>query len=266
MKRDQEGSPSTRPIGATTRGRWTAGTSSAGDDTAPDDSVGPDTGPALSTDTGGGANPQGVDVSHWDYEVDWGAVYADGVSFMWAKATEGTGFEDPNFVANTRGARDAGLYVGAYHFAVPSDSDAVTQADYFVQHGGDWSADGQTLPGALDIEWNPYDGGDCYGMSVGEMTAWIREFVDEYAALTGRTPIIYCGQLWWSECVDDSDFSDAPLWVASWDDAVPELPAGWDDWDVWQYGAASVAGIPVDADVNVYNGSEARLQELADGG
>jgi GH25 family lysozyme M1 (1,4-beta-N-acetylmuramidase) len=96
------------------------------------------------------------------------------------------------------------------------------------------------------------------------MTAWIQEFMDEYQAQTGRTPMIYCGQLWWSYCVDESDFSEAPLWVASWDDASPNLPAGWSDYDIWQYGATEVEGIEVEADINVFHGSEARLGKLAD--
>lgn len=247
----------------------TAPDDTAPDDTAPDDTAPDtapiDTGPTLSTDTGNGANPQGVDVSHWDEEIDWQAVYEDGVSFAYVKATQSTTFEDPNFELNVEEARAAGLYVGAYHFAVPNDSDGATQADYFIEHGGDWVADGQTLPGSLDIEWNPYDGDDCYDMSVSEMTAWIHEFVDEYKARTGRAPTIYCGALWWSYCVDDSDFGDSPLWVASWYDDVPELPAGWNDYTLWQYGADTVDGIPVDADVNVFNGSDARLGAFASG-
>jgi hypothetical protein len=44
---------------------------------------------------------------------------------------------------------------GAYHFARPHTTSGVIQAEYFVDHGGGWSGDGTTLPGALDIEYNP---------------------------------------------------------------------------------------------------------------
>lgn len=50
---------------------------------------------------------------------------------------------------------------------------AATQANYFVDHGGGWSADGRTLPGTLDIEYNPY-GATRYGLTKAGMSAWIR--------------------------------------------------------------------------------------------
>src|SRR5437763_3758440 len=63
----------------------------------------------------------------------------------------------------------------SYHFAIPDNSGGATQADYFVAHGGGWSKDGRTLPGALDIEYNPY-GATCYGLSHAGMVSWIRAF------------------------------------------------------------------------------------------
>jgi GH25 family lysozyme M1 (1,4-beta-N-acetylmuramidase) len=61
-------------------------------------------------------------------------------------------YTDPNFSANYNGAYNAGIIRGAYHFAHPDTSSGATQATYFLAHGGGWSADGKTLPGALDIE------------------------------------------------------------------------------------------------------------------
>lgn len=36
------------------------------------------------------ANPQGIDVSHWQGTINWNTVKANGVSFVYIKATEGT--------------------------------------------------------------------------------------------------------------------------------------------------------------------------------
>jgi GH25 family lysozyme M1 (1,4-beta-N-acetylmuramidase) len=63
-----------------------------------------------------------------------------------------TAYTDPQFSANYAGATNAGIIRGGYHFARPSASSGATQANYFLAHGGGWSADGRTLPGALDIE------------------------------------------------------------------------------------------------------------------
>src|SRR3954454_24295055 len=85
---------------------------------------------------------------------------------------------------------------GSYHFAIPDNSWGNTQADFFVDHGGGWSGDGVTLPGALDIEYNPY-GSTCYGLSQGDMVSWIQSFSDEYHARTGVYPVIYSTTDWW---------------------------------------------------------------------
>lgn len=50
------------------------------------------------------------------------------------------------------GATNAGLIRGAYHFAHPDTSTGAAQATFFAAHGGGWSADGITLPGAIDLE------------------------------------------------------------------------------------------------------------------
>lgn len=57
-----------------------------------------------------------------------------------------------HMLQNYDGATSAGLIRGGYHFAHPDESSGATQATYFLAHGGGWSADGITLPGALDIE------------------------------------------------------------------------------------------------------------------
>src|SRR5436309_12024700 len=43
---------------------------------------------------------KGIDVSHNNGAVDWKNVAAAGVSFAFAKATEGKGFKDPQFNLN----------------------------------------------------------------------------------------------------------------------------------------------------------------------
>ena len=59
---------------------------------------------------------------------------------------------DPEFSNNYVAATNAGIIRGGYHFAHPDVSSGATQAQYFLAHGGGWSSDGITLPGALDIE------------------------------------------------------------------------------------------------------------------
>lgn len=58
----------------------------------------------------------GIDVSHHQGQIDWRRVRQDGISFTYVKATEGGDWTDPRFEMNWRGAGEAGLRRGAYHF------------------------------------------------------------------------------------------------------------------------------------------------------
>ena len=106
----------------------------------------------------------GLDVSSWQGNVDWATVAANGARFAYVKATEGTSYVNPYFTQQYFGAFNVGLVRGAYHFGLPDRSTGAAQAQWFATHGGAWSADNQTLPGALDIEYNPY-GATCYGLN-----------------------------------------------------------------------------------------------------
>ncbi len=167
----------------------------------------------------------GLDVSSWQGNVDWTAVAANGGRFAYVKATESTTYVNPYFTQQYVGAYQVGLVRGAYHFALPDRSSGAAQADFFAAHGGAWSADSHTLPGALDIEYNPY-GPTCYGLSQSAMAAWVSSFAAEYQALTGRWPVIYTTTNWWQQCTGNYAGLGAtsPLWIACWCQTVGQLP------------------------------------------
>ncbi|MCU1681576.1 MAG: lysozyme [Amycolatopsis sp.] len=202
----------------------------------------------------------GHDVSGHQVGIDWPGAARTGARFVYIKATEGTGFVNPQFGQQYNGSYTAGLIRGAYHFARPDVSDGASQANYFIAHGGGWSADGKTLPGALDAEYNPY-GQTCYGLSPDAMTAWIKDFSGTYQAKTGRAPAIYTSTSWWKLCTGNSPAFGAtnPLWVARYNTAVGELPAGWTTQSIWQF--ADKGTLP--GDQNYFNGASDRLIKLA---
>lgn len=210
-------------------------------------------------DVGARATVAGIDVSSHQRNVNWQSYWDQGKRFAYVKATEGTSYRNPYFAQQYNGSYGIGMIRGAYHFARPNVSSGAVQANYFVDHGGGWSADGKTLPGALDIEYNPY-GGTCYGLSAAGMVAWIKEFSDTYHARTGRWPTIYTTTNWWSRCTgNQGDFSSTnPLWVARYAHAPGALPFRWRIYTFWQY-----SSYPVDQ--NIFNGRYHRLQALATG-
>ena len=208
------------------------------------------------------AGVPGMDVSSHQGDVDWAKAWADGARFAYVKATEGTGYRNPDFAQQYNGSYHIGMIRGAYHFALPDRSAGATQADYFVNNGGGWSRDGKTLPGALDMEYNPY-GEACYGLSQAAMGAWVRAFSDRLVRRTGRHPTIYTSTSWWNRCVGQADrFGDtSPLWVAHYAAALGPLPHGWDYETIWQWQAAGL----FPGDQNVFNGNDEQLRRVAHG-
>ncbi|KAL4254619.1 Lysozyme [Abortiporus biennis] len=205
-------------------------------------------------------NPLGIDVSGWQGAVDFEAAKANGISFAYIKATEGTTFVDPDFSASYTSATNAGVIRGGYHFAHPDASSGATQANYFLENGGGWSGDGITLPGALDIEYNP-NGDTCYDLSASDMVSWIQDFSDTYQSATGVYPVIYTTTDWWTTCTGNSAAfaSTNPLWVARYASSIGTLPAGWSYTTFWQY--ADSGDNPGDQDL--FNGDLAGLQRFA---
>ncbi|WP_433181343.1 lysozyme [Actinoallomurus sp. CA-150999] len=208
------------------------------------------------------SGPLGLDVSSHQGNVTWSSVKSNGAQFAYVKATEGTTYQNPYFSQQYVGSYNVGLIRGAYHFATPDTSSGAAQADYFAAHGGGWSADHHTLPGAVDLESNPY-GASCYGLSQASMRSWIHAFINEYHAKSGRWAVIYTSLSWWTSCTGNTDTTfatNSPLWIAKWASSAGTLPAGWSFYTFWQY--ADSGTFPGDQDV--FNGDSTRLLALAD--
>lgn len=209
------------------------------------------------------ATVQGFDISNYQPTVNFQGAYNSGARFVIIKATEGTTYTSPSFSKHYSGATAASLIRGGYHFARPSSSAGSTQANFFLAHGGGWSADGRTLPGMLDIEYNP-SGATCYGLSASAMVSWIRSFVDTYHGATGRWPMIYSTNDWWRTCTGNSAaFSTTcPLVLARYSSSGPgTIPGGWPYQTIWQNSDSYAYG----GDSDIFNGGITNLKKLASG-
>ncbi|MGX1756019.1 lysozyme [Streptomyces lydicus] len=208
------------------------------------------------------ASVEGVDVSSHNGSVAWSTLWSSGVRFAYVKATESTSYTNPSFAQQYNGSYNTGMIRGAYHFATPDTSSGAAQATYFVGHGGGWSRDGKTLPGALDMEYNPY-GATCYGLSAAGLVNWMKDWFATYKARTGRDAVIYTSTSWWKQCTGNSAAFGAvnPLWIPRYGSSAGELPAGWGFHTIWQY---TSSGATV-GDHNRFNGAPDRLKALANG-
>ncbi|WP_073948285.1 lysozyme [Streptomyces kebangsaanensis] len=224
----------------------------------------------LAHDGRGGGTPslaavtqtEGVDVSGHQGNVAWSTLWNSGVKWAYTKATEGTYYTNPYFAQQYNGSYNIGMLRGAYHFATPDTTSGAAQANYFVDHGGGWSRDGRTLPGVLDIEWNPY-GDACYGKSASAMVGWIADFLNTYRARTGRDAVIYTATSWWTQCTGNHGgfAANNPLWIARYASDPGTLPAGWGFHTMWQYTSSG----PTVGDHDKFNGAYDRVQALANG-
>jgi GH25 family lysozyme M1 (1,4-beta-N-acetylmuramidase) len=210
----------------------------------------------------------GIDVSGFQGPgVDWPTVASRGARFAYLRASEQKDIPDSTFPGNYSGAKANGLYAGAYHRARPDVSDGKTQADFLIDNSG-YVADGRTLPPMLDIEWPRANWNlpACYGLTTAQLTAWIRDFVNEVQARVGRLPTIYTNTNWWNPCTgSDASFGASPLFIAGYLPAPPPLPPGWTSWTLWQYSDESQPSGLLPGDQDVLNGDSTTLAKLADG-
>lgn len=205
---------------------------------------------------------QGVDVAGHQrpagQPIDWRTVAGPGgQQFAFIKASEGEGWKNQFYNEDAAGAAQAGMKVGAYHYARPA-GDPAAQARYFasvINSGPELS-----LPPVLDLEVDE-------GLSPGALAAWTQAFLTEVEQATGVTPMIYTYRYFWYERMNDtSAFTGYPLWLAAYQNQAPRPVGGWDKISFWQRSdAGRVAGVNTPVDMNVFNGSGADLNAFAGG-
>lgn len=203
----------------------------------------------------------GFDISASQGVPDFAAAKAAGATFAFVKDTAGVGYQNPNFLAQFRGAKAAGLLRGAYHYARPDKSTGAQQAVYFHERDGKWFSDGMTLPPTLDMEDTP-NVAACYGFAPADMVAWIRDFSAEMKRRSGHFPIIYTSTRWWQACTGNSTAfaGDHVLWLARYNTSMGELPGGWAA-GFWQ---SAVTG-PLPGNQDSFFGGIDRLRALTTG-
>jgi GH25 family lysozyme M1 (1,4-beta-N-acetylmuramidase) len=189
----------------------------------------------------------GIDVSMYQFGVNWRAVASEPVRFVILRATGNRSFVDPTYGRNLAAATRHGFAVGAYHWADPGPArfDARLEADHFVEVAR--NAAGDVLP-VLDIE-------QTNGLGPVRLARWVRAWVERVRERLGVRPMIYSSPTFWRwNMANTRWFADQgyPLWVAHWGTRAPDVPAsnwGGRGWTFWQRTATSrVRGIRTEVD------------------
>ena len=185
---------------------------------------------------------KGIDVSHYQGEIDWKKVASSGVDFAIQKCTEGLNYYDKTYQKNKNGARDNGIIFGSYHFA--RGNDPIKEADYFVKLVED-IRDGELL--ALDYEIN-----------LANASAWCKVFLDRVYELTGVRPLLYTGEarvksIDWSPVVK----GNYGLWIAKYpyydtgEMKTEPVSGQWPFISIFQYSSkGKIAGIAGNVDLD----------------
>lgn len=173
----------------------------------------------------------GIDVSHFQEDVDWKKVKEVGIHFCYAKATQGSTYKDPKFLENKLNTLKANLFHGAYHFYV-AENDPKKQAHNFLSTLKITQKNKTLLP-MLDLE----QGGikskitDIENFQK-DILIWLIEVENKL----GVKPIIYTNNPFANTYLRNPKFSKYKLWLAEYGVKKPKIPITWktQGWSIWQ--------------------------------
>lgn len=186
---------------------------------------------------------EGIDVSHWEGDIDFQEVKRAGIRFVYMKASEGVSYIDPDFERNYREARKARLKIGFYHYVTAgSEEEARAQARHFADVI--W---GKVYHGCPVMDFESFD-----SLTKDQINDISTAFLQELREVTGKRVAIY------SDANNATNTFDArlavyPLWIADYGVARPDMRNHWKRWAGWQYtDAGRVEGIRGRVDRNYF--------------
>lgn len=217
--------------------------------------------PAAGADYRVGGSVYGIDISHFQSDVDWDnlALYCDKngnvyqstpkektfmqpVLFAYMKATEGASVKDPKFTVRMREAEKHEIAKGAYHY-FHLGTDVNLQVKNFLETINWTKGD---MPPALDVE--EIDEIKTYGKKAlcDAMFEWLEQVEKELHV----RPIIYTREeIRDKYFMNDSRFSKYTCWISHYH---PNGPAN-KEWKIWQLTQKGVVkGIKGSVDIDLF--------------
>lgn len=188
---------------------------------------------------------QGVDVSHWQGDIDWAQVKASGIDFVIVKAggSDAGFYEDSKFRANYKAAKAAGINVGAYYFVgkyCKSYEDGVADAMRFIA-----MISGLQFEYPVYIDFEAPDASDVEGNT--EACIGFCQTMEDNGYFAG----IYASEIsGFHDRLDDSKLQSYSHWVARYGKRPSTIPEN--VFGIWQYSSkGSVAGISGNVDMDI---------------
>lgn len=196
----------------------------------------------------------GIDISHYQGEIDWKKMEEQGIDFVFIKATEGSSYVDQRFEENWQKSGQTSLLTGAYHF-FSFDSSGKTQAEHYIDAVG--ALQGK-LPPVIDVEY--YGDKEQNPPSPKEVQANLAVMLDALEEYYQVKPIIYTTYKAYHDFLKGG-FEEYPLWIRN-----VYYPPVLLDWTFWQYTDKAVLdgyqGTEKYIDKNVFRGTKEELKYL----
>lgn len=221
----------------------------------------------------------GVDVSEYQGKIDALALVAAGVSFLFARATDGKSSVDARYFETARACDHARLPFAPYGVIEPYGSErAIEQAEHFCRTIKGIRGE---LPPVCDFEL----AANLSGLDALRSAALWCDHVEQR---TGRRCIVYTAPAFFSLLVRYAGkagepfanvLASRPLWIAHYTGAhtkPPIVPAPWSSWSIWQasgdrpragkIGSPNYRTVPwskaIDVDVDFFRGTVDDLRAL----
>jgi lysozyme len=189
--------------------------------------------------------------------------YQAGISFAgcviaMVKATEDTGYTNPDYTAAKTRAAEAGAFFCAYHFLHAGNG--AGQASYA------YSKVGSGVPLMIDCESTT---------GSAPQISDVVDFVNEYRALGGTTYLLYLPRWYWSGNLGSASLtpvSDLHMLLVSSDyTTYSDTGAGWAAYGgmtpvIWQYTSSATLNGVNDVDMNAFQGTLASFETQVTGG
>lgn len=200
---------------------------------------------------------RGVDVSHYQGQIDWTILSEQKIQFAFIKATEGSGSTDKRFKENWDNIGFTNMKRGAYHF-FSFDSEGKTQAENYISVVP--ITDGM-LPPVVDIEYygnkeaNPPD----VDIVRKELDILLKMLEKHYS----QKPILYTTMKVYYKYIDNY-YDDYPLWIRN--TYYKPFLFNRRKWLFWQYSDKEILkgydGKEKHIDMNIFNGDLDSFHQL----
>lgn len=186
---------------------------------------------------------KGIDVSSWQGDIDWNKVKNAGVEFAIIRTGYGRSAEnqiDTKYNQNIKGAKDAGIKVGCYHYSyAESPEDAINEAEFCLSILNGEKLD---LPIYFDIE----DDSIANKHDKKIRTQMCINFCSRIEK-AGYWAGVYANKNWFDNYINYDELkSRYTLWLAHYGIDSPSLSC-----DIWQHtSSGQVDGISGNVDMN----------------